>query len=450
MSDPDAPAAQPPGPETPPDESERAPDSIEAVATTVPGPELAARVAAAGEFLDLASVGLDLSRRTIPGDVTFRRSFLRKATFKRAKFQGAVLFKDCTLEDVRFHGAEFEKGVTFEECEFRRTPRMSWISSKGPFVLRNCLFTGKVSFEKCAFGDRFDAWDTRFQGWLDLFDSTWEREADLRSATCSEGLVFRRGTIRGSLLLRGTTVQKKFAIEGTEIGGCLDLSKAKLHDFSYLEDLKLGPNGSIRLWNSILRALLLRPEQVTGRLASAREEDWEVAAQELGVLKTNYSALNWFDEEDWAYYEFKRARWKARAKKKEGGFAGRASRFFERVIFDWACGYGTMPMRVLAASLLVIVGFAALYCLPYLAGGVPSYDFAGPGAVLAPYQLTGVPAIDGILTALLDSTSTFVSGFDGVDKNVEGWLAVALTLEGLSGMLLLGLFIVSFSRKVIR
>ena len=80
-----------------------------------------------------------------------------------------------------------------------------------------------------------------------------------------------------------------------------------------------------------------------------------------------------------------------------------------------------------------------------LAGGDP-----GPDEWLQMYTLTGNSTVDGILTAVIDSTSAFVSGFDGVDKNVDGWIAVGLTLEGLCGMLLMGLFIVSFSRKVIR
>ena len=66
------------------------------------------------------------------------------------------------------------------------------------------------------------------------------------------------------------------------------------------------------------------------------------------------------------------------------------------------------------------------------------------------YEITGLSAVDVPVSAVLHSMSAFVSGFDAVDTNVDGWVSIFLSLEALAGMLFLGLFIVSFSRKVIR
>ena len=50
----------------------------------------------------------------------------------------------------------------------------------------------------------------------------------------------------------------------------------------------------------------------------------------------------------------------------------------------------------------------------------------------------------------LTSVSAFTSGFGDVRDAAQGWMNVPLIAESLLGTLLWGLFIVAFSRKVIR
>jgi hypothetical protein len=46
--------------------------------------------------------------------------------------------------------------------------------------------------------------------------------------------------------------------------------------------------------------------------------------------------------------------------------------------------------------------------------------------------------------------AVFTSGFGNLKDLAQGWLTVPLMVEALMGVLLWGLFIVAFSRKVIR
>ncbi len=54
------------------------------------------------------------------------------------------------------------------------------------------------------------------------------------------------------------------------------------------------------------------------------------------------------------------------------------------------------------------------------------------------------------MIATLTSVSAFTSGFGDIRGAAQGWMNLPLIVESLLGTLLWGLFIVAFSRKVIR
>ena len=54
------------------------------------------------------------------------------------------------------------------------------------------------------------------------------------------------------------------------------------------------------------------------------------------------------------------------------------------------------------------------------------------------------------MIAALTSVSAFTSGFGDIRGAAQGWMNLPLIAESLLGTLLWGLFIVAFSRKVIR
>lgn len=441
----------PPAPTADEDRDDASADApIEDVASVDAGSLAKQILAGTGRFEHVDCAGVSLAKQRIEGALEFVHCRFTRLDCKKTKFAGPVTFRHCRIEDSAFSNATFEGPVLFEHCQIALRRPWVGITAKATFAVRSCRFEGKTTFEGCKFHGRFDGWDSRVLGWGDFVRCTWDGECDLRSMHFAEGLVFKGCAFTQDVLMRGASVQMKLAFEQTKLSGTLDLQKAKLHDYTYLDGLEWGERATLRVWNAILRAVLVKPNQIAGRLASEREGDFGKATEEYGVLKTNYAGLNWFDEEDWAYYHMKRVRRLARARAGEGGFTGRVARTADWLIFDKACAYGTSPLRVLASSMLTIFGFACLYAIPLFAASDVSYSTLEPTGYFHPYRITGVPRLDGVITCGIGSASSFVSGFDGVDKNVEGWVALALTVESLAGMLLLGLFIVSFSRKVIR
>ncbi|MGE0433375.1 MAG: hypothetical protein AB7K09_11015 [Planctomycetota bacterium] len=395
--------------------------------------------------------GLNLSRKEITKPIEIDKSTLTRTNFKGTTFAAPVVFRHCVIENMDVQRAKFLKGVTFEACEFR-SPMTTFkgFECPGNFLLRDCTMGGKLLIANASIGGNLDCWDTTFVGWVDFRGVTFGGLADFRSIDADEGFVFTACTFAKSVLFRGAVINKKFSFQrGCKLNGCLDLQKAKLHGFAYFDELEFQAEGTLSVWNCTANALLIKASQIGDRLQPLRDGDHSKAAEEYGVLKNNYQRLNWLDDEDWAYYHFKREQRIGRHGQKGG-----ISRFFEYVIFDLACAYGTNPMRVLQTAAVIITFFALIYAGLLLATPGDGYEITSAVAAGTPtmkvYNIFGAATVDKICTAFIDSTSAFVSGFDGVDKNVEGWPALILTIEGLFGMLVLGLFIVAFSRKVIR
>ncbi|HTN02062.1 MAG TPA: hypothetical protein VL132_09300 [Planctomycetaceae bacterium] len=90
----------------------------------------------------------------------------------------------------------------------------------------------------------------------------------------------------------------------------------------------------------------------------------------------------------------------------------------------------------------MMVCFAAIY-----AAGIHHFDIEKPPIADLPTDHLANRVLFGLLTTV----SVFTSGFGGDQLHAaHGWMLVPLAIEALLGTLLWGLFIVAFSRKVIR
>ena len=87
-------------------------------------------------------------------------------------------------------------------------------------------------------------------------------------------------------------------------------------------------------------------------------------------------------------------------------------------------------------ALVIIASFAALYAVNYEAFYTEKMPF--PGDETDPENW------------LITSVSVFASGMGGIRELAQGWMNVPVMVESIMGTLLFGLFLVAFSRKVIR
>src|SRR5262245_24915040 len=393
-----------------------------------------------GELIEgVRIVGLKL-KGAFAQPVRFRGATLIQPVFDTSSFAEDVVFDHCTLDRPKFaRTSMFEKSLIFSastliRVELRRltvrgTLRCDNIRSRGRFLVQGARFEGRTRF-----------WEAQFLGWVEFKECEFVQEADFRSIHAEQGLILAGCRFHADALFRGATIHKKWQADGSRFEALLDFSKAKLHDYVYLEAIEQGDGQRFAVANALAERILVRPEQLNGRMASEQGGDFALAMQEYGLLKRNFESLHRYEHEDWAFYRFKVNQRKCKVRSWDQPWtmvAGCA----DWLLLDHGCGYGTNPTRAIRAALLIILGFALIYAWGINALFVESdhLPFAGDKTTIA----------NRLMIGSLTSVSAFTSGFGDIRGAALGWMNLPLIAESLMGTLLWGLFIVAFSRKVI-
>jgi hypothetical protein len=161
---------------------------------------------------------------------------------------------------------------------------------------------------------------------------------------------------------------------------------------------------------------------------------------EYGLLKKCYQGLHRFEAEDWAFYRFKVCQRQAVPAAWRRPWT-KLRRFGNWLFLDVGCGYGTNPVRAVRMATVIVLGFAALYAA--------DVDSLHTEKVPFPDEPAGTWA-NRAMIGLTTSVSVFTSGMGAIREVAKGWMNVPVMVESVMGTLLFGLFIVAFSRKVIR
>jgi hypothetical protein len=394
-----------------------------------------------GEVLENVRIrGLRL-RGEFAHPIEMKHVTLIRPQFDRATFKQPVSIVNCQIDHARFsRKSVFEQGLNFAGSTLRRC-RFAEVTVRGAFRCDNVRTVGVIQFIAAQFEGDVRFWEARFGGWVDFRQCQFHALADFRSLTADEGLVFDRCQFLGDLLMRGATVGKKLDLTTSHAEAAVDFAKAKLHDFAYMEGLAAGPRQQFSFLNAIAERILIRPEQIEGRLASERSRDYVAAMQEYGLLKRNYEQLHRYEEEDWAFYRFKINQRRSHHRSWARPWT-KLAELLNWLLLDLGCGYGTNPMRAVRAAILITLGFAGVYAWGFRDFHMAHAPISGIGHDALPNRL---------LYALMTSVSVFTSGLGGdLLSRAEGWMFLPLGVEAVLGTLLWGLFIVAFGRKVIR
>lgn len=358
----------------------------------------------------------------------------------RATFAEEVAFEHCTLDRPRINRkSEFAKGLTLTGSTLNRA-LLRAMTVRGPLRCDSVRCRGKLLFESCHFEGRVRFWEASFLGWVEFKNCEFTDEADFRSFHADQGFVVTRCRFHSAVLFRGATVHKKWEADHTRFDALVDFSKAKLHDFVYLESIEQGEAQRFAFTNALAERILVRPDQLSGRIASEEARDHAQALQEYGLLKRNFEGLHRYDDEDWAFYRFKVNQRRSRSRSWRQPWT-KLAQCADWLLLDHGCGYGTNPLRAVRAAALIMLGFALIY----IAGSEWLYVENLPFRHSPPTSLA-----NRVMIGTLTSVSAFISGFGDIRGAAQGWMNIPLIAESLLGTLLWGLFIVAFSRKVIR
>ncbi|NLS93998.1 MAG: hypothetical protein GXX96_17705 [Planctomycetaceae bacterium] len=403
------------------------------------GAEALQRIKEGKPVSNVRIVGLTF-RSEFTGEIKMENVTLVRPRFTQATFLGPVGFLRCSLiRPTIGNGTVFKRGLNLRGSTVRHGTFRN-VTCCDSLRCDNVRFAGQLRVEKCRFEGTVRFWDARFEGWAEFLACEFATHADFRNFHAEEGLAFSKCRFAGDMLFRGSTVSKKLDFGDSRFEGLVDLSKAKLHDFVYLERIEQGDEQQFAFANAVADRILVRPEQLEGRIRSENEKNHAAAMQEFGLLKRNFETLNRYEDDDWAFYRFKVNQRRSRPVSLLRPLRP-LMRLADWVFLDLGCGYGTNPFRAVRSALVMIF----LFALIYMAG---IQRFVGESPLLAEQP---VSLANRALFAVMTSISVFTAGFTGEHLNsAEGWLLFPLGVEALLGTLLWGLFIVAFSRKVIR
>ena len=346
-----------------------------------------------------------------------------------------VLSKSRIAHKCEFLGNLVLSGSTLVQCQLRD------FTVHGSFQCSNLRTRGRLQLLSSRFLGPVNFWEAELRGWVDFKGCEFAQDVDFRSLHAHEGFVLTRCNFAADVLFRGATISKKFQADGSRFDALLDFSKAKLHDYAYLEAIEQGPGQRFAFLNTLGERILVRTEQLTGRVASEEKADYEHAMHEFAFLKRSFGSLHRYEQEDWAFYRFK--------VNQRRGCCGRSWRrpwtkltqFLDWTLLDLGCGYCTNPYRAVRSASIIILLFGLIY-----------------GAGIEKFHIEKTPFLDQdkfslanrAVLGLFTSVAVFTSGLSGIRDVAADWMNVPLIVESLLGTLLWGLFIVAFSRKVIR
>ncbi|MDP1796367.1 MAG: pentapeptide repeat-containing protein [Planctomycetaceae bacterium] len=403
--------------------------------------EMALERLKAGQKLERVRISRLKFEGDFPKGIELVHVELDRPEFRKATFHGPVVFSRCEVIGLSVHRTPvvFEQSLAFKSCTLRR-PRLDGVEIRGALTLDNSEIYGPLKIHHATLGSTH-AWETKFRGWAEFKHCTIAGIADFRSCHVEEGLVLNCSTFKGDLLFRGMTCAKKLDLTDTTCEGLIDLSKAKLHDYAYLEGVHCGPLTRFAFLNAVADRMQIRPEQVSGRLMSEAEHRYGDARHEYGLLKASYQIQHRFDDEDWALHQFKinQRRGKPRSWARPWS---KLAQLCDLVFLDWGCGYGTKPNRAVTTAIILMALFALIY-----AAGIHQFEISSPPLDHLPKDHWQNRLLFGLLTTV----SVFTAGFGGDQlQQAHGWILLPLACEAVLGTLLWGLFVVAFSRKVIR
>ena len=376
-----------------------------------------------------------------PQGVRLKNCHLVRPNFDGATFGGKAVFQHCTLERPHFHrenvfAQDFVLshatvvGAQVARVTVRGVFNCEGLRTRGSFDVFRARFEGPVRF-----------WDAEFAGWVNFKHCEFAADGDFRSLRAQQGFVVRQCKFAGTVLFRGAAVALKLDLTGSRFEGLLDLSRAKLNDYVYLEEIEQGDRQRFAFANTLGERVLVRPHQLHDRMASELAGDHAGAMHEYAFLKQAYGALHRYEMEDWAFYRFKVNQRRACPRSWLRPWT-KLAQACDWLFLDLGCGYCTSPSRAVRSALLIMLAFG----LVYMAG----VEQLNTEQAKLPFAEPVDSPANRVMVGLLTSVSVFTSGIGGIREMARGWMNVPLLVESLLGTLLWGLFIVAFSRKVIR
>ena len=381
----------------------------------------------ASEVLRALAGGEDirLDECTISGDLDVNRLFVKDESFDTAQL-------DLGARD-EVESVTFSQLIVFNSCIFEGNVCFSGPWDKADEL--TVLFKRDVSFNSSVFHGQSRFGGVIFRGLAGFDGCTFERIASFRRAVFHSHAMFRTTLFEGYGLFNGAQFCKELRFtntcfgkggnfadvrfEGrTDFGGCYSKSRA-VPIYESVRFMRGRYGDDETFWRFIKQSC-----QEAGYYQLAGESFYNERCAYFWrrIRGANYDDLS-------ALKKFGKAVW---------GLRLMPEFVFGRLLF----GYGERPVRVLVASVLII-----LLCASFFSSSLASVSYRQAGA-----QEQAETVKPGFMDGLYFSTITFTTlGFGDMYPNSESTVTkcVAMT-EAMSGACLMALFVVCLSKRFSR
>jgi uncharacterized protein YjbI with pentapeptide repeats len=416
-------------------------------------------------------------------------------SFQNTRFgNGSISFRSVKFGDgdISFNGTNFGSGdVSFVDANFSNgnVDYKNSVFGNGTIDFKFAKFaSGDITFERAVFGKgRKDFKNVEFGGGRIDFRRVEFNDGDVSF----DGVEFGDGKVsfRSSVFGHG---HKSFEFadfahgeaqfDSVDFGsGTISFRQARTTNISFTGchlnsyiDLRFGECHHVDLRNTIVRDILdAKPEnekvviremnlsgmRILGRIFinwrennvydliyNQKNSTLFQKAEQFRILKENFRNNGQYDDEDFAYLEFRRCEAKADLqwslqKDKMIKLSAYPTYYFKKYVFDYVGRYATSPMRVLLNGVIAVFLFALLYFI-----FTEFLPFWGHVATALPAELDRT---HDFLNNIYYSAITFCTVGYG-DYFAAGFVKVLAAFEGFTGIFLMSYFTVAFVRKILR
>ena len=359
----------------------------------------------------------DFAEAIFGGPATFASArFLKDASFSNAEFDGDAIFLDTGFaSDVDFNYAKFMRTAYFYSAFFEDV-RFFETRFSGQVTFRSVRFFGNAEFAATRFESDVIFRDARFLGGSTFGLSSFAGIVDFGGVNFSQ-----------TAFMGGVKFSDLAYFTGTSFGGDLILEEARLYSMQ-LESASFAEASMINLNSTDFNKFVVHWPTIQDRLVYN-------GAAYLALVK-NYKSLEWFDEADDCYYQYRRA-----GQDQAPWGWGKISD-----IIAWlSCGYGVRVSYTAFWCLFTILFFGVVF---WAGKGMSKFEIEGmelPGDTRL-YPSKRVSFTD----ALYFSIAMFTTSQAPVNTYPVGVYRHLAMAEGILGWFFLGLFVVVLSAVLIR
>ncbi|HWQ19746.1 MAG TPA: pentapeptide repeat-containing protein [Methanotrichaceae archaeon] len=384
-------------------------------------------------------------------------------SFGHASFTGATFY-----EPVFFDGAEFKSNVSFEESSFKKDTRFNQAMFRGDALFNytrfgsysyftSGRFLGDALFSDVVFQSSIDFSSAGFEGQANFFQTRFENTAGFDAASFRGPAQFGLTRFEGLSSFGDAVFYSDADFVLSRFSEAANFFGAHFMDNAVFGLVKFGDiasfqnatfEGDLNFKSSRISTLMLS-DVIFGRGSRIWLNDadfsrlkgrWSEIGDHVGYdagaftsLVDNYRGLGWNQDEDDCYYKY---RLMSQAEKGPGW-----SKAID--VLAWiSCGYGVRPSYTVAWALLTILAFALIF---WRGDGIRRS--AKP--LQGPAEVDSVPERATFRSAFFFSTMIFLSQ-GPIDFLPRGKYRYFVILEGITGWLLLALFLVTLGKVMIR